>query len=268
MADQLPERPHEIFKKHPRSFFSFWRHGFKKAFMKSWEKYGHALIAFGLLYTVGAFWLSRWAKKELWGLDMSVWVTLVVPGVLFAAFVVYHLLRAPYEIYLELHKKYEAETTARDITIKTLSDEIQSIKDAKPELELLPSFSDKDTEGKYFCRIAVKNKSATGTAKLVKVELINISPAPDLHVYSFWMGDVPYPMQLKPAEPEGNIIHPGCTSKFDLFIVDRATTIKDKKEVAYSLSVNFVGRPRFLQAFSEAPQFKPGSCAHLSFLQG
>ena len=189
---------------------------------------------------------------------MSYWFA-VIPVGLWLMWLIYHILKAPYEIYLELHKQYEAETAAKDTTIKTLSDEIQAIKYALPELELLPSLPDNDTEGKCFCRIVVKNKSATGTAKLVKVELINVSPAPDLHVYSYWTGDIPYPMQLKPTDPEGNIIHPGCISKFNVFMVDRATATKDNKEVAYSISVNFVGRPRFLETISETPNFKLGS---------
>jgi len=190
---------------------------------------------------------------------MSTWVQLVIPSALLVVFLVYHVLRAPYEIYLELHKIYTDETGVMDEKIKNLSDEVRAIKDSRPELEMIPSLSDSDTEGKYFCRIAVKNKSTTGTAKLVKVELININPAPDLRVYSYWVGDVPYPMQLKPTDPEGNTIHPCCISKFNVFMVDRVTTTKDGKEVAYSMSVNFVGRSRFLETVSESPQFKLGS---------
>jgi hypothetical protein len=70
MSNELPEKlPKE--NKKQRSFASFWRHGFKRAFKKSWEKYGHALIAFGLFYTLAAFWLVRHAEAKLLGVDMS-----------------------------------------------------------------------------------------------------------------------------------------------------------------------------------------------------
>src|SRR5208282_3715083 len=85
---------------------------------------------------------------------------------------------------------------------------------------------------------------------------LRIDPGPQLKAYSFWVGDVPYPLLLKSSEPEGNIIHPKCTTKFDAFSVERHTTTKDKKEVAFNLTVDFVGRPKILVENPEMPKFK------------
>jgi D-alanyl-lipoteichoic acid acyltransferase DltB (MBOAT superfamily) len=123
------------------SFSKFWRHGIKKAFRKSWKKYGHALIAFGLLYTVGAICLSKYANAKVWGVDVSLWLRLIIPGVPFISFVGYHLLRAPYEIYRELYKKMDDEIAATYAVNKILADKIQRIKDSKPPSDLLPSRS-------------------------------------------------------------------------------------------------------------------------------
>jgi len=100
-----------------------------------------------------------------------------------------------------------------------------------------------DAQAKCFCRIAVKNNSSTGTAKNVKVEIVSINPDPKTRTYGFVIGDLPYPIRLRPSEAEGNMIHPLCISKFDVFVVDRATTTHDKKQVAFAIIVSFAGRP-------------------------
>lgn len=112
------------------SFWKFWRHGFKRAFKKSWEKYGHALIAFGLLYFVVALCLSKYTTQKPWGVDMSFWIQLAIPTVLLVAFLGYHFLRAPYEIYKEQFEKHRAE-------IEGLELEIKNHKKVKP-LEIFP----------------------------------------------------------------------------------------------------------------------------------
>jgi hypothetical protein len=89
----------------PRSFISFWGHGFKKAFKKTWDKYGILLICFGIVYMGVASYIAKtkplgdWVKaKEI---DMSLWVTLIIPSIIVVPFLAYHLARAPYEIYKE-----------------------------------------------------------------------------------------------------------------------------------------------------------------------
>ena len=242
----IKDNPDESHKGHRRSFWSFWGHGFKKAFKGSWEKYSHALIAFGLLYIIADFCFTKWANSKIGGLDMSLWLQLIIPSTLLLLFLIYHLLVAPYEIYKELHAKMEREIDKRESSIKTMTDEIQTIKDSKPDLELLPAPTDKDIDGKDFCRIVVKNNSATGTARLVKAELININPAPDLKRYSFWIGDVPYPFWLRPSDPDGAIIHPGCASKFDVFVIRRSIHEGENSGASIRLDVNLMGRPQLL----------------------
>jgi hypothetical protein len=81
-------------------------------------------------------------------------------------------------------------------------------------------------------------------------------------MYSFWYGDVPYPLSLKPSEPDGRTIHPGCISKFDVLMVRRNTTeyAKEKRgeEIFLSLTADFIGRPRLLDENPDLPRFKTG----------
>jgi hypothetical protein len=121
------------------AFSKFWRHGIKKAFRQSWKKYGPVLVAVGLLYTVGAVFLSSQASVQAWGFDMRFWLRLMIPGVLFFSFVGYHLLRAPYEIYKELYQKMEDEIAATHAVNKILADKIQRNKELKPPSDLSSS---------------------------------------------------------------------------------------------------------------------------------
>ena len=135
MSDELPERPQADQRKHPRSFVSFWRHGFNKARKRSWDSYGNALIFFTLVYAVGAVCLhfprfKEYASIELWGLDMSTWVQVIIPSILLFGFLAYHFLRAPYEIYKEHFEKSHGE-------IEMLELELKKQKEIKP-LEIRP----------------------------------------------------------------------------------------------------------------------------------
>jgi hypothetical protein len=162
MADEIPDKHH---KKHPSSFWSFYGDGFSKAIKKSLEKYGWAILLFGLLYTLIALFISSQTREEkFWGFDMSFWLTYAIPGEFLFFVLVYHVAKAPYEIYKELYKKTEGEISTRDEIILNIHTELQSALNTKPKLELMPTFSDKGAEGNYFCRLAIKNTSLTGTA--------------------------------------------------------------------------------------------------------
>jgi hypothetical protein len=236
------------------SGFRFWLRCSGFAASRAWLHFNFLLAVVAVISGACVVkFIAEYLKQR--GIDMNYWL-LIIPVLLLGGLFAFHLFRAPYEIYKELYKTYEGDMATTDAAIKKLTDEVQKIKDARPELELLPSLADTDTEGKYFCRVAVRNKSKTATANLVKVELLRIDPSPELQAYSFWAGDVPYPFSLKPSDPEGRTIHPACTSKFDVFSVVRITETKASKLIAYNMTVDFVGRPRFLTENHDLPNFK------------
>jgi len=254
----MPEKPLE---KRQRSFWSFWGEAVKIGWEESREKFGVVVDITLFLTAVGLFVLAWYSKRhgnfnrERSEANMSYWFA-VIPVGLWLMWFVYHVFKAPYEIYKRLSEKYESDLDSKDATIEQLSNEIRVIKEAMPELELLPALSDTDAEGRCFCGVTIKNKSKTATARLVKVELLRIDPAPELKVYSFWTGDVPYPFSLKPSDPEGHTIHPGCASKFNIFCADRISMTKNGIEMAFNIVVDFVGRPRILTENPELPKFK------------
>jgi hypothetical protein len=157
--------------------------------------------------------------------------------------------------------------------IASKGDEIQAIKNSKPQLIMQSAFPDNGVDESCFCRIAVKNKSVTGTANLVKIELIGIDPSPEPEFYSLFGSDprrnygletvdVPYPLSLRPTDPDGRTIHPGCVSKFDVFAVKRPTTQYVKghqgENVFLSLTVYFMGVPRLIDDVPGVPKFEIG----------
>jgi hypothetical protein len=114
MSDELSEKHH---KRHLRSIWSYYGHGFSKAFKKSWGKYEKILIVFGIIYLLIAVCLrKKYATTELWGLDMSIWVQLIIPSFLLILFLVYHFVRAPYEIYVEMWKNTRDEIGSLEAT--------------------------------------------------------------------------------------------------------------------------------------------------------
>jgi hypothetical protein len=115
-------------KKHLRSFWSFYRHGFSKALKKSLEKYGWAILLLGLLYTIVAFFISSQTREEKFcGFDMSFWLTYAIPGVLLILFLAYHVARAPYEIYKEQYEKHESDIAEKNMQIGSLEEKLKEI---------------------------------------------------------------------------------------------------------------------------------------------
>src|SRR5688572_1587381 len=118
------------------SLFSFWRHGFNTAITKTWDKYGNATLIFGLIWTLAAILIPKWIKKKFGDFDMSLWVTLGIPGILAVVFLIYHFLKAPYEIYKELYLKMSSDLASKSTENQKLTLELQAVTDSKPQLEI------------------------------------------------------------------------------------------------------------------------------------
>jgi len=234
MADPLSKKPHDSHRKHPHSFLSFWRHGFKKAFKKSWEKYGHALIGFGLFYTVIAVFLpKKYATIEFLGVDMSTWIQLIIPSALLILFLIYHIARAPYEIYKEQFEKHEAEIGEKESIIKKLEAEIESL--CAPSLEIEGVTSDIKAAKWHPCQIRIHNKSSTKTADNVRVELISLDDELKMEAQAAYFRP-PFPVILNPEAAGMNTINPGGKLQFRIFCVSansKTAIIRDGNIVGY-----------------------------------
>lgn len=114
MAEKFSEKPHESQRSQPRSFFAFWGLAIKKGCQKSREKFGGAIelasfiLGIGLL---GVAWYSQHHKEfnAARGEEFVNYWTAIIPLGVGLLWLFYHILKAPHEIYLELHKKLQNE---------------------------------------------------------------------------------------------------------------------------------------------------------------
>ena len=171
MADELHH------KKHLRSIWSFYGHGFWKAIKESWEKYERVLVIFGFVYTVFAigFCHSEISEEKPEGLDMSTWFGFIIPFALLILFLGYHLARAPYEIYKEQYENHAVEIEKKESEIKKLADEIVQLK-----ATLCVSKNHTQT----------KDKLAEHLAKLERrILIINATKADEYEKNLYWDGE-------------------------------------------------------------------------------
>jgi ABC-type multidrug transport system fused ATPase/permease subunit len=154
-----------------RSFSSFWFHGCWRAVKKTWENYAFLLIAFGVVYTIAAIWVLPkwdWLRKTVKDkdIDMNLLLTLVVPGSISLAFLLYHFFRAPYEIYKEIWEKAQQSEKSHEEVVgginrinagqiaalksmnQRVQDELQSARNAK-------SKADEDYEKRKAAKVAL-----------------------------------------------------------------------------------------------------------------
>jgi hypothetical protein len=253
-----------VTKKH-YSFFKFWIKSAKNGWSNLQEKFGTAIDFAALLAGIGLFLVAWYSKRHpAFNADkenavMSYWFTIIPVG-LWLLWLAYHILKAPYEIYKNQHEKYESEIAEKDVVIKKFESEVQAAKDSKPQLKLQSAFSERNSSGRFFCRIKVKNTSATGTANLVKVEVVFITPDIEMrfdnrHEANF----VPYPIALRTSDLNGETIHPGCESRFDVFIVNRADLFGSGTfSPGYIFDVRFAGQPNPYQQRMDVPEFTLG----------
>ena len=215
----LQEKVHKEHNRR-RSFSSFWRHGFKKAFKKSWDKYGQILIACGLLYTIGAVCLSKYANAKLWGIDMSLLVQLVIPSTFLVGFLVYHFLRAPYEIYLE---QFEAGRIAEE----RLEAKLQSFYDKMTllKIDLVKELDRSGMVRRYYCRVKIHNSNKTVAAENVEVRLTAIEAIPRTAQNSNRPLPNKFPIWLKPVEGSGKVVNPDSSILFELFTMERYSNL-------------------------------------------
>jgi hypothetical protein len=164
--------------KNPRSFKSFWKHGFKKAIKKSWDKYQWAIVFFPFIYTIIAivFCKYKWLEAKPWGMDMSTWFSLIIPAIILVIFFGWHFLRAAYEIYKEQFEEHEKQTYRFLEKIKDLESKIdQFYHQTKPlSVSCLVKEMPGGVQGNY--EIVLTNENPTHGLDGVELSLIDISP--------------------------------------------------------------------------------------------
>jgi len=70
-------------------------------------------------------------EDKLWEFDMSHWLTIIIPSIALGGFLVYHLFRAPYEIYSEQFDKHLKEVESLESKIKELESAVDSMQEKK-----------------------------------------------------------------------------------------------------------------------------------------
>jgi hypothetical protein len=196
MSEDLPNNH---YKEHPHSIWSFYRHGFGKAIKESLEKYGWAILLLGLVYTVIALFVSsKFREEKFGGFDINFWLTYIFPAILLVFFFGYHIIRAPYEIYLEQWKHAELERNAHKLEIESLASELEDIKEQKCPLAIESIICERSIGYQHFCRIKIKNQSKGTSAVGVKVELVAMLPHPVMSRASKYELPIAFPIRLNP----------------------------------------------------------------------
>jgi hypothetical protein len=175
--------------------------------MVSWKHYHHwtkiaTLVQFVLLFGVFATWIIRHGRGEA----VNFWLLAIPVGVALMIFV-YHLFRAPYEIYVNLYK--EKETAIAELK-KQL--EPYRKKPAAPLPILVELVVDHRPTEHCHCRVAVRN-TTNSAIKNVRAELLGISPIPEN------LSSPRFPMSLSPAD-KSRIINPNATAYFDFLTIE------------------------------------------------
>jgi hypothetical protein len=174
----MEEKPSE---KHPHSFFSFWRQAIKGGWDKSREKFGSTIDLVALLLAIAlvfVVWFSKHHKdfnEESGEAFVNYWLA-VIPLGLWLIWFIYHVLKAPYEIYLEQYQKHEIEIGEKDGKVKTLEAEIERFNNQTTPLlvgyEITQHLGGLSTS----CTIVLKNPNPTQDVDGVELALISISP--------------------------------------------------------------------------------------------
>lgn len=221
------------------SFVLFWWTAFKTGLRKSQEKFGKAADVAAITCTIGilvAAWYARHHKNfnaDKEDVLLNYWQA-IIPVCLWFVWSLYHVLKAPQEICMAIQADSDSKTKAAKEQIDALFDRLRTIEDSKPILSIYPAWCATDTTNKHFCRIEVANKSKTASAKMVKVDLLEIDPTPTRiqpqQIYSQLHSPprenifLPYPIKLHPRENDGDTINPSATSQFEVFCVSRKTS--------------------------------------------
>jgi hypothetical protein len=117
-------------KNHPISIVPFWKRAIREGWEKSREKFGVAIDILLVVTAIGLLVIAWWSKNhpnfsaEKGDNFMSYWFALIPVGLWFG----WHVLKAPYEIYLELFEKHESENEEKERKITALVTEIESFK--------------------------------------------------------------------------------------------------------------------------------------------
>jgi hypothetical protein len=103
------------------SLWQFWWCGCKWSYRKLRKQYGVVKTIGGAVGGfLAAFFGPKYALVTFWGGHMNIWVQLAIPAVLLLAFLAYHLLRAPYEVYVAQYKQAEAQRQMLKSEIRSL----------------------------------------------------------------------------------------------------------------------------------------------------
>ena len=92
----------------------------------SLAKYGVAALAGTLIYTALWFLWENTIKVNFPKIDISTWLTAGIPFFILITAFLWHIARAPYEIYLEMCAAYEAERKENTATVDKLKQELSN----------------------------------------------------------------------------------------------------------------------------------------------
>ena len=98
-----------------------------KALRKSYEHYGKAIGLFGLIYTLVAVGSQKLIENSLF----AFWATYGAPLVILGGFVLWHVVRAPYENYCELWDAHVSDKEANTSQIRELDQRLEAEKSAR-----------------------------------------------------------------------------------------------------------------------------------------
>jgi hypothetical protein len=242
MSDSLPQKPHESQRNQPRSFFSFWGVAIKKGWSESREKFGLAVDITLALAAVGLL-LFAWYSKQHPKFDadkenaiVSYWLAIIPVG-LWLIWFGYHVLKAPYEIYLEMYQKCEAEIGEKECIIKKLETEIECLR--APMLEIEAVTTNIKSARWHSCKIVIHNKSSTKTADNLRVELISLVDELAMAQQAAYFHP-PFPAVLNPEASGTNTVNPGDRMQYHLFRVSanqKPAIIKDGAIVGFNQNI-------------------------------
>ncbi len=223
------------------SFSSFWWEVFKNAWKTAEEKIGRAITWLAIISPVILYFVFPSSNsgnphdEAKWEDAVNHWEAFIIFG-LWLAWFIYHVAKAPHEIYLKQWEKHQKEIGEKEELVGRLKAANDALTEKTMPLKIEDIICESRTGLQHSCWVKIRNQSKATPANNLKIELISIDPIPKMAELPTHNLLIVFPIKLQNKSDDTRMVNPQDYVLYGLFTV---------KQAAFEIEVEFLTGERW-----------------------